>query len=87
MRWMTSRALYVRPKTKEICVRSILIKAIVEVWGEGATNEELNASIAAFPEEQRLPYLAEGTTFKAGPGRYRSTRHKIPFKSRYEGST
>lgn len=40
-------------------MRSILIKAIVEVWGEGETNEELNASIAAFPEDRRLPYIAE----------------------------
>lgn len=51
-------------KAREIMSRCILTKALIEVWGEGETNDELNAAIAAFPDERKLPYCAEGTTFK-----------------------
>lgn len=34
------------------------------MWGEGATNDELNAAINATPADKKLPFCAEGTTFK-----------------------
>jgi tRNA (guanine10-N2)-methyltransferase len=49
---------------REVLKRSILTRALIEVWGEGADNAELNASIQAFADERKQPYIAEGTTFK-----------------------
>ena len=61
--WLPSDALASR-----IAERSILTKAILELWGEGDCDASLNASIdgdnALVPRERRDAFLAEGTTFK-----------------------
>ncbi|KAF9612363.1 hypothetical protein IFM89_039081 [Coptis chinensis] len=49
---------------KSIANRSILVKGIYELWGEGSSYEELEEAIKAYPEERKLPYLASGTTFR-----------------------
>lgn len=52
----------------KIVERSILTKALIEVWGEGTDDEALNASIADegkyLTRAQQKRFLAEGTTFK-----------------------
>eukprot|EP00271_Cylindrocystis_brebissonii_P008870 TRINITY_DN23399_c0_g1_i1.p1 TRINITY_DN23399_c0_g1~~TRINITY_DN23399_c0_g1_i1.p1 ORF type:complete len:512 (+),score=78.13 TRINITY_DN23399_c0_g1_i1:226-1761(+) len=55
------------PSEKEarfIAGRSMLLKGIYEVWGDGATIDEVEAAVKAFPEEQKAPYLAADTSFK-----------------------
>ena len=42
----------------------LLLKGMYEVWGEGCNDDELKASIESYPEELKMPYLAEDTTFK-----------------------
>ncbi|KAK4801352.1 hypothetical protein SAY86_021839 [Trapa natans] len=49
---------------RDIASRSILVKGIYELWGEGPTFEELKAAIQAYPEEKKLPFLAPDSTFK-----------------------
>jgi len=53
---------------RKIVERSILTKALIEVWGEGEDDEELNASIADattfLPPDAQKQFLAENTTFK-----------------------
>ena len=68
-RWrrpLPARAFTSRPVelAVEVCRRSVLTRALIEVWGEGDTQEELNAAVKAFPDERKDPYIAEGTTFK-----------------------
>ena len=54
-----------RPRScRGSCRRSVLTRALIEVWGEGDTQEELNAAVKALPDERKDPYIAEGTTFK-----------------------
>ena len=62
--WLPSDAL-----AAKIAERSILTKAILELWGEGDSDEALNASIdgddeSSVPRSRREAFLAEGTTFK-----------------------
>ena len=61
--WLPSDAL-----ASKIAERSVLTKAILELWGEGDSDEALNASIdgddALVPRSRREAFLAEGTTFK-----------------------
>ncbi|KAK4747603.1 hypothetical protein SAY87_014189 [Trapa incisa] len=49
---------------RDIANRSILVKGIYELWGEGPTFEELEAAIKDYPEERKLPFLAPHSTFK-----------------------
>ena len=42
----------------------LLLKGMYEVWGEGCNDGELKASVESYPEELKMPYLAEDTTFK-----------------------
>ncbi|WCJ41973.1 hypothetical protein M5689_022807 [Euphorbia peplus] len=44
--------------------RSILVKGIYELWGEGSSYEELEESIMSYPDERKLPYLTSESTFK-----------------------
>lgn len=60
----TSRRYTPDEKAREVLERSILTRALIEVWGEGGSQDELNAAIQAFPEDRKQPYCAEGTTFK-----------------------
>lgn len=49
---------------RNIANRSILVKGIYELWGEGSSLEQLEESIKSYPEDRKLPYLASETTFK-----------------------
>ncbi|CAM6108617.1 unnamed protein product [Calypogeia fissa] len=49
---------------QKIASRSVLVKGIFEIWGEGNTYEELKTSIESYPEEKMAPYLAEDQSFK-----------------------
>ncbi|KAL9251414.1 tRNA (guanine(10)-N2)-methyltransferase-like protein [Drosera capensis] len=49
---------------RSIANRSILVKGIYEVWGEGSSYEELEEAISCYPEERKSPYLVAGATFK-----------------------
>ncbi|XP_047315113.1 tRNA (guanine(10)-N2)-methyltransferase homolog [Impatiens glandulifera] len=49
---------------RSIAQRSILVKGMYELWGEGSSYEELEESIKNYPDDRKLPYLATGTTFK-----------------------
>ncbi len=40
------------------------MQGFFEVWGEGATWEELVQSVNAFPEARKLPWLAPNITMK-----------------------
>ncbi len=40
------------------------MQGFFEVWGEGATWEELVQSVNAFPEARKLPWLGSNTTMK-----------------------
>ena len=40
------------------------MKGIYELWGEGSSYEELELAIKGCPDEQKLPYLTPGSTFK-----------------------
>ena len=39
-------------------------QVLVELWGEGASFEEMRSEVAARPEDQAAPFIAPGTTFK-----------------------
>ncbi|PIN06157.1 putative RNA methylase [Handroanthus impetiginosus] len=79
---------------RSVASRSILIKGIYEIWGEGHNFEELEEAIGSYPDDRKLPYLSPGSTFKISIdsfGRVLSTRdqsdrlHKlsfIPFKGK-----
>ncbi|XP_065850098.1 uncharacterized protein [Euphorbia lathyris] len=49
---------------RNIANRSILVKGIYELWGEGSSYEELEESIMSYPDERKLPYLTSESTFK-----------------------
>ncbi|KAG6682501.1 hypothetical protein I3842_13G145200 [Carya illinoinensis] len=49
---------------RSIANRSILVKGIYELWGEGSSYEGLEESIRCYPDERKLPYLDSGSTFK-----------------------
>ena len=61
--WLPSDEL-----ASKIAERSILTKALIELWGEGDSDATLNESIdgddALVPRSTRDAFLAEGTTFK-----------------------
>ncbi|KAM3344230.1 tRNA (guanine(10)-N2)-methyltransferase [Capsicum galapagoense] len=49
---------------QNVANRSILVKGIFELWGEGSSSEELEESIKNYPDERKLPYLTSDSTFK-----------------------
>lgn len=49
---------------RNIANRSILVKGIYELWGEGSSFEQLEEAIKSYPEDRKLPYLTCETTFK-----------------------
>ncbi|KAL2491008.1 methyltransferase [Abeliophyllum distichum] len=49
---------------RNIASRSILVKGIYELWGEGQSFEELEEAIKSYSDEQKLPYLTPDSTFK-----------------------
>ena len=44
--------------------RSILTKALIELWGEGEDVAALKSAIDAYPDERKAPFLAADRTFK-----------------------
>jgi hypothetical protein len=53
------KSWYTHAHTPVLCVQ-----AIYEVWGEGSTWEEMEASIKAYPEHLKAPWYSKGLTFK-----------------------
>ncbi|KAK0591191.1 hypothetical protein LWI29_036708 [Acer saccharum] len=49
---------------RTIANRSILVKGIYEVWGEGGSYEELEEAIKNYPDDRKLPYLTADSTFR-----------------------
>ncbi|PIA47671.1 hypothetical protein AQUCO_01400347v1 [Aquilegia coerulea] len=49
---------------RNIANRSILVKGMYELWGEGCSYEELEEAIKAYPDDRKLPYLTSETTFR-----------------------
>ncbi|KAK6945564.1 Ribosomal RNA large subunit methyltransferase K/L-like, FLD domain [Dillenia turbinata] len=49
---------------RNIANRSILVKGIYELWGEGSNFEELEESVRSFPDERKLPFLTSDSTFR-----------------------
>ncbi|KAK9096379.1 hypothetical protein Sjap_021876 [Stephania japonica] len=49
---------------RNIANRSLLVKGIYELWGEGDNYEELEKAVTSYPDERKLPYLATETTFR-----------------------
>ncbi|KAF3454426.1 hypothetical protein FNV43_RR04873 [Rhamnella rubrinervis] len=49
---------------RKVANRSILVKGMYELWGEGSSYEELEDSIRSYPEDRKLPFLDSGSTFK-----------------------
>ncbi|VAH52423.1 unnamed protein product [Triticum turgidum subsp. durum] len=48
----------------QIANRSLLVKGIYELWGQGATYDELEKAIREYPDERKLPYLTPESSFK-----------------------
>ncbi|KAM3370538.1 hypothetical protein ACQJBY_011971 [Aegilops geniculata] len=48
----------------QIANRSLLVKGIFELWGQGATYDELEKAIREYPDERKLPYLTPESSFK-----------------------
>ncbi|CAI9103957.1 OLC1v1002556C1 [Oldenlandia corymbosa var. corymbosa] len=49
---------------RNVANRSILVKGIYELWGEGGSFEELEEAIRSYPDERKLPYLTPESTFR-----------------------
>lgn len=49
---------------RNIAKRSILVKGMYELWGEGTCYEELKESIQSYPDSRKLPFLTSGSTFR-----------------------
>ncbi|XP_020082419.1 tRNA (guanine(10)-N2)-methyltransferase homolog isoform X2 [Ananas comosus] len=49
---------------RNIANRSILVKGIYELWGQGINYEELEKAVREFPDERKLPYLTPESTFR-----------------------
>ncbi|CAA2959026.1 tRNA (guanine(10)-N2)-methyltransferase homolog [Olea europaea var. sylvestris] len=49
---------------RNIASRSILVKGIYELWGDGQSFEELEEAVKSYPDERKLPYLSRDSTFK-----------------------
>lgn len=49
---------------RNVANRSILVKGMYELWGEGSTYEELEEAIKEYPDERKSPYLIPESTFR-----------------------
>ncbi|XP_076923000.1 uncharacterized protein LOC143584979 [Bidens hawaiensis] len=49
---------------RNIANRSILVKGLYEIWGQGSSYEELKEAINSYPDDRKLPYLTPDTTFR-----------------------
>ncbi|PKU67760.1 tRNA (guanine10-N2)-methyltransferase [Dendrobium catenatum] len=49
---------------RNIARRSMLVKGIYELWGEGITDDDLEKAIRGFPDERKLPYLKPESSFR-----------------------
>uniref|UniRef100_A0A7S3VQJ9 tRNA (guanine(10)-N(2))-methyltransferase n=1 Tax=Dunaliella tertiolecta TaxID=3047 RepID=A0A7S3VQJ9_DUNTE len=49
---------------RQVVSRTMLTKGLYELWGEGSTWEELEASIQAYPEHLKLPWCRKDLSFK-----------------------
>ncbi|KAL9235212.1 hypothetical protein vseg_009994 [Gypsophila vaccaria] len=49
---------------RSVATRSILVKGMYEVWGEGTTYEQLEEAVNSYPDERKLPYLSSESTFR-----------------------
>ncbi|KAI9071479.1 hypothetical protein K1719_046556 [Acacia pycnantha] len=49
---------------RNIANRSILVKGMYELWGEGDNYEELKDSILQYPDDRKFPFLNSNSTFK-----------------------
>ncbi|PKA57461.1 tRNA (guanine10-N2)-methyltransferase [Apostasia shenzhenica] len=49
---------------EKIARRSMLIKGIYELWGQGTTHKDLEEAIRDFPDERKLPYLTPESSFR-----------------------
>ncbi|CAI0375706.1 unnamed protein product [Linum tenue] len=49
---------------RDIANRSLLVKGMYELWGEGSTLEELEQAIKSYPDERKSPYLSSESTFR-----------------------
>ncbi|KAI3947417.1 hypothetical protein MKW92_028957 [Papaver armeniacum] len=47
-----------------IAKRSILVKGIYELWGEGGSYEELEEAIKSYPDDLKAPYMTSDNTFR-----------------------
>ncbi|KAI3846065.1 hypothetical protein MKX03_029097 [Papaver bracteatum] len=47
-----------------IAKRSILVKGIYELWGEGGSYEELEEAIKSYPDDLKAPYMTSDSTFR-----------------------
>ncbi|XP_010546056.1 PREDICTED: tRNA (guanine(10)-N2)-methyltransferase homolog [Tarenaya hassleriana] len=47
-----------------IANRSILVKGMYELWGEGSSYDELRDSIESYPDSCKLPFLTSDSTFR-----------------------
>mmetsp|Transcript_24031 Transcript_24031/g.33078 ORF Transcript_24031/g.33078 Transcript_24031/m.33078 type:complete len:476 (+) Transcript_24031:158-1585(+) len=66
---------------RQIASRSCLVKGIYEVWGEGATLDEMLTACQSFPLEQKTKYFAPEIVFKIC---IESFGMKIPQKTQME---
>ncbi|GKD26799.1 tRNA (guanine(10)-N2)-methyltransferase, partial [Tanacetum coccineum] len=81
---------------RNIANRSILVKGLYEIWGEGSSYEELKEAINSYPDDRKLPYITPDSTFriiidsfgKAIPFKDQTARIKgmdyIPFQGRVD---
>lgn len=49
---------------RNIANRSILVKGVYEIWGEGSSYEELKEAVNSYPDDRKLPYLTPDSTFR-----------------------
>ncbi|CAM9211442.1 unnamed protein product, partial [Ectocarpus sp. 6 AP-2014] len=68
----TSPFLVVEVPSEEVIVavaaRAILIRKVLELWGEGDTPEEAAEAVKKFPEEIKRPFFAEDVTWSVTVG-------------------
>ncbi|KAJ3675521.1 hypothetical protein LUZ60_004563 [Juncus effusus] len=49
---------------RKIAKRSLLVKGMYELWGQGTDYSELENAVREYPDERKLPYLTPESTFK-----------------------
>ncbi|KAI3921799.1 hypothetical protein MKX01_005488 [Papaver californicum] len=47
-----------------VAKRSILVKGIYELWGEGGSYEEVEEAIKSYPDDLKAPYMTSDSTFR-----------------------